>query len=582
MKDIGESAREWGVETGYHDVFGTWKTVSDTSLHKIVAALSNSATVSVQYDGIEQNGLRVYQGDGTRQWALAVQLYAVRSARNWGIGDFGDLAEIVRVAATAGAGAVGLNPLHALFTDRPGDCSPYAPNSRLFLNALYLDVEALDEFRDGDVATGAREALRDSKLVDYAGVAGLKLAALRKAYDRFRASGSTARRDDFERFRTEQGDTLTRFACFEVLRARHRPRPWTEWPAPWRNPDAAAVQAFRKDEDADCGFHEYLQWNADRQLARCRDLAAERGMAIGLYLDLAVGVHPDGADAWSDQSAVLQELSVGAPGDAFNPDGQNWGLAPFNPHALPKDDFAGFRRLMGAVMRHAGAVRLDHVLGLMRLFLIPRHGGDGTYVRYPFEALLRVIAEESNRHHCIFIGEDLGTVPEGFRETAARWGVWSYRVVIFERWDNGEFKQPQAYPVEALATFNTHDLPTFRGWMTSHDLDVKSRLGIDPGENHDSRGHSRHMLQGALAPFGERADDFATAAAFLAATPSRLVSASIEDLLDVADQVNIPGTVDEHPNWRQKLPVPVEVWRATPTFARVAETFARNGRGNPR
>ncbi len=539
-----------------------------------------SSPVPAHFSAVEQGGLRVYQGDGARTWALAVQLYSVRSARNWGIGDFGDLAEIVKTAAAAGAGAIGLNPLHALFLDRPQDCSPYAPNSRLFLNPLYIDVEAIEEFSAAAASRDALESLRASDMVNYAAVTLLKLAALRDAYERFRTSGSAVRLEDFARFRAEQGEVLMRFSCFEVLRARFAPRPWSDWPAPWRNPDSAAVQAFRAQEDLACGFHEYLQWNADRQLARCRDLAKEHGMAIGLYLDLAVGVHPDGADAWSDQAAVIRDLSVGAPPDAFNPDGQNWGLAPFNPHALPKDDFAVIRRLMTVAMRHAGAVRLDHVLGLMRLYLIPHGSREGSYVRYPFEPLLRVIAEESNRHQCIFIGEDLGTVPEGFRETAARWGVWSYRVMIFERWDNGEFKPPSAYPVESLATFNTHDLPTFRGWMSSHDLGVKGGLGIDAGETHESRGQSRDVLSGALTSHGNvhAPDGFAVVAAFLAVTPSRLVSAAIEDLLDVADQINIPGTVDEHPNWRRKLPVPLEAWGETPTFKRVAEAFAKGGR----
>ena len=582
MNDIDGSAREWGVETGYHDVFGTWKAVSAATISSIVAALSMSSSVPVHTDEVTQDTLRVYQGDGARTWALAVQLYSVRSARNWGIGDFGDLAEIVKTAAAAGAGAIGLNPLHALFLDRPQDCSPYAPNSRLFLHPLYIDVEAVDEFDPARMRSEALEAVRAADMVDYAAVTSLKLAALRAAYDRFRTSGSAARRDDFARFRAEQGETLTRFSCFETLRARYAPLPWSVWPAPWRNPDSATLSSFRAEEDVACGFHEYLQWNADRQLARCRDLAKQHGMAIGLYLDLAVGVHPDGADAWSDQAAVIRDLSIGAPPDAFNPDGQNWGLAPFNPHALPKDDFAVIRRLMTVAMRHAGAVRLDHVLGLMRLYLIPHGSREGSYVRFPFEALLRVIAEESNRHECIFIGEDLGTVPEGFRETAARWGVWSYRVMIFERWDNGEFKPASAYPVESLATFNTHDLPTFRGWMTSHDLGVKGSLRIDAGESLESRGQSRNVLAGALSSHGDvhAPHGFAVVAAFLAATPSRLVRAALEDLLDVSDQINIPGTVDEHPNWRRKLPVPLEQWSDAPTFKGVAEAFARGGRAS--
>lgn len=298
-------------------------------------------------------------------------------------------------------------------------------------------------------------------------------------------------------------------------------------------------------------------------------------MPIGLYLDLAVGVDPSGADAWSNQQAVMSALSIGAPPDELNRAGQNWGLVPFNPHALPDDDFAVFRQLLAAAMRHAGAVRLDHVLGLMRLYLIPRGSAEGAYVRYPFEQLLRVIAEESEKHRCIFIGEDLGTVPEGFRKTAARWGIWSYRVMMFERRNGGAFKAPEEYAADALATFGTHDLATFAGWMSGDDLRAKRAIGLVT-ESDEDRARERDALRGVLRSFG--GDDIASAARFLAATPSRLVAVSIEDLLGMADQVNIPGTVEQHPNWRRKLPVPLEEWESQSAFGQVAEAFRRAGR----
>jgi 4-alpha-glucanotransferase len=233
-------------------------------------------------------------------------------------------------------------------------------------------------------------------------------------------------------------------------------------------------------------------------------------------------------------------------------------------------------------MRHAGAVRLDHVLGLMRLFLIPdgADGEAGAYVRFPFEQLLRVVAEESNKHRCVFIGEDLGTVPDGFRETAARWGIWSYRVMMFERRDDGGFKPPPDYPAEALATFNTHDLPSFKGWLTGHDLATKRGIGLDPGETDEARSQSCGALRQALST--EKTADFAAVAGFLGATPSRLVMVGIEDLLGVVDQVNVPGTVDQHPNWRQKLPVALDKWRSQPVFRDVAGAFAQAGRGTLR
>jgi len=576
-----ELAQQWGVESGYHDVFGNWHKTHPDTLNQIVSRLSAGRAHPAHVPHPEH--WQAFQGDGARRWGIAVQLYAVRSARNWGIGDFSDLREVLEVAAQSGADAVGLNPLHSLFLDNPGNASPYAPTSRLFLNPLYIDVTALPEYRADDIPQLSQtvERLQAEDLVDYPGVAALKEAALRRSYERFVKEGAPERRAAFDSFRNEQGEKLTRFACFEVLRRRFPNTSWRQWPDPWRHPDASALARLRTEEDHACGFFEFLQWAADEQLGRCRQRAQELGMSIGLYLDLAVGGDPDGADTWSHQSAVLTDFSIGAPPDEFNPAGQDWGLAPFNPHALPDNDFAIFRALLAAAMRHAGAVRLDHVLGLMRLFLVP-HGAtaaEGAYVRFPFEALLRVIAEESHRHHCIFIGEDLGTVPEGFRETAERWGVWSYRVMVFERWGDGEFKPAHEYPAQALATFNTHDLPTFRGWITGHDLRVKRELGIDPGENEESRGHGRAALQRALSrATGAQDLSFAAAAAYLAETPSRLVMVAVDDLLDVADQTNIPGTIDQHPNWRRKLPVPVERWREVETWKAVTEAFARSGR----
>jgi 4-alpha-glucanotransferase len=305
-------------------------------------------------------------------------------------------------------------------------------------------------------------------------------------------------------------------------------------------------------------------------------------MAIGLYIDVAVGIDPHGADAWSQQDAVLAGISVGAPPDEFNPAGQDWGLAPINPSTIAQNDFAPMRLLMRAAMRHAGAIRLDHVLGLNRIFMIP-HGmsaAEGAYVRYPFEQVLAVIAEESNRARCVVIGEDLGTVPDGFRETLSHWGLWSYRVMMFERDHQGRFLPPESYPTQALATFNTHDLSTHRGWLTSHDLRVKRGIGLDPGENDESRAWAQQKLREALQ---ERAshygpEDFAAVAAYLAQTRSLLVCVGLDDILEVLDQINIPGTVEQHPNWRRKLPVALEDMDGNEGLRRVAEAFEQNGR----
>ncbi|MCK9916132.1 4-alpha-glucanotransferase [Microbacteriaceae bacterium K1510] len=528
--------------------------------------------------------MRCWQGDGRRLWALAVQLYALRSARNWGHGDFTDLAKLIEIAGVLGASAIGLNPLHALFPERPGAPSPYAPNSRLFLNPLYIDVEAVPEF-PGVVAAGLSDELprlRESHLIDYEGVARAKLHALQLAYEQFAKTAANARRSDFEAYRAEQGEALLRFACFEVLRQMRAPKPWREWPEPWRSPDRAALEAFRRQHLGACEFQEFMQWIADRQLAACVDAARKVGMPIGLYTDLAVGIDPAGADAWSRQDAVVTSVHVGAPPDEFNPAGQDWGLAPFNPMTLSQDDFAPLRQLMRAAMRHAGAIRLDHVMGLKRVFMIPQGLGasDGTYVRYPFEPLLRVIGEESCRFRCIVVGEDLGTVPEGFRDTTAKWGVWTYRVILFEREGDGRFRPPEHYPPDAVATFNTHDLPSLQGWLNGHDLKVKRGLGIDPGESEEARVHAQHMLRATL---GERApreinDDPAAIASFLGATPSKLAVIGLDDVLGEIEQVNVPGTTDEHPNWRRKLTVPLEQLPVHEGLQRVAGAFTQAGR----
>jgi 4-alpha-glucanotransferase len=501
-----------------------------------------------------------FAGDFDRGWLLAVQLYSVRSQRNWGIGDFTDLASLLELAAQLGADGVGLNPLHALFDDKPADCSPYSPNSRLFLNPLYIDVEQIPEFEAGREAHKAAARLREGHIVDYTGVAKLKWRALRAAFEKFKARPATGRREDFDAFRAERAPLLSRFACFEAL--RHRlDQPWWEWPAEWRAPDDAKCAELRRGRDAtEIEFVEFVQWTADRQLRACRDLARQLGLKVGLYLDVAVGVQSGGFDAWNEQTAISRHLSVGAPPDPLNLAGQNWGLAGFNAAGLELESFEPFREMLRASMRYAGAIRLDHVLGLKRLYLVP-HGfaaDNGAYVQMPFEALLAATAQESATNRCIVIGEDLGTVPEGFRDTMASWGIWSYLVMMFERDDRGAFRAPDYYLPNALVTFNTHDLSTYAGWRSFADLKLKRSLGIDPGESDEARWHALAMLDEVLRHHAIHDNNLYAIAAFLSKTRSRLLAISLEDLLGVTDQPNIPGTVNEHPNWRQRLPVAVD------------------------
>jgi len=505
---------------------------------------------------------RAFDGDFDRCWLLAVQLYGVRSARNWGIGDFTDLEGLLELAGHLGADGVGLNPLHALFDDRPADCSPYSPNSRLFLNPLYIDVEKLAEFPPRVLAESSNTIvrLRASDIVDYAAVAELKWRALRLAFKKFRADPKRARQRDFEKFRAERAPLLSRFACFEVLRHKFN-KPWWDWPKQWRQPDDVKLAKLRAGADAaEIEFAEFVQWTADRQLQSCRDLAARLGMKVGLFLDVAVGVQSDGFDAWNEQAAISRHLAVGAPPDPLNTAGQNWGLAGFNAAGLEIQSFEPYREMLRASMRHAGAIRLDHVLGLKRLYLVP-HGfaaNNGVYVQMPFEALLATTAQESVAHRCVVIGEDLGTVPEGFREQMADWGIWSYQVMMFERDDHGSFRGIDHYAPNALVTFNTHDLSTYAGWRSLSDLALKRSLGIDPGESDDARWRALTMLTDVLRHHAIDHHDLYAVAGFLARTKSRLLAISLEDLLGVIDQPNIPGTVNEHPNWRRRLPLAID------------------------
>lgn len=505
-----------------------------------------------------------FSGSFDRHWIVAVQLYGVRSARNWGIGDFTDLAALLTWAAHAGAAGIGLNPLHALFDDHPDDCSPYSPNSRLFLNSLYIDVARLPELPQDFAIRHAEliERLRGSELVDYANVAALKEQALRLAFENFRTRTTLRRRADFDAFRAAGGELLSRFACFEILRRRFS-GPWWEWPSPWRRPDSAALAALRRGKDArDIDYVEFVQWCAERQLAACADLAARLKLPIGLYLDVAVGVKAGGFDAWNEQVAISRSLSVGAPPDPLNNAGQDWGLAGYNAAGLEQRGFAPFRQMLRASMRHAGAIRLDHVLGLNRLYVVP-HGyppDRGVYIRMPFEAMLALVALESAAQRCIVIGEDLGTVPEGFRERLKDWAIWSYRVMMFERDESGAFHAADHYPEHALVTFNTHDLSTFAGWRRGHDIALKHAIGIDPGETDEARKAALAQLGEAVGTADGAYPEFFAVLNYLSRTRSRLLGVAIEDLLGVVDQANVPGTVAQHPNWRRRLPESIEAW----------------------
>ncbi len=574
--DIVARARDAGIHTEYYDANGNQRRAEDSVLRVVLAAVSQQIQLE-RHAPIAHEGKVAFQGDFNRAWLLTCQLYSLRSDRNWGIGDFSGLIDLILLSRTWGCAGVGLNPLHALFDDRPADCSPYAPNSRLFLNTLYIDWTNVPELPRGwiDARAGELARAQQSELVDYDTVALLKRAAAREAFQVFKEHAGADRRENFETFLRRRGHSLRYFACFEVMRKKLSSA-WWDWPEQWRRPSDSMIDALRSGEYADeMSFVEFTQWIADQQLAACAETAKRVGMKIGLYLDVAVGVQAGGFDAWYEQTAISRSLSVGAPPDALNTAGQDWGLSGFSGPGLRARSFEPLRDILESAMRYSGAIRLDHVMGLRRIFLIPQgvSARDGVYIDMPFDEMAGVIADESQRFGCIVIGEDLGTVPEGLRDQLKSRGILSYTVMMFER--NGEgFIDPAHFRSNSLVTFNTHDLATFKGWHTGWDIATKQKLGIDPGESVRDRRAAREALCRRLGRDGQTDVDFLSVVIELARSPSRLLAVGIEDLLGLEEQPNIPGTIDEHPNWRRKLPVGVESFADRIDIERLASAMA--------
>jgi 4-alpha-glucanotransferase len=542
---------------------------------------------------------------GARSWGLTAQLYGLRSARDWGIGDLSDLARLCREAGKLGAAVVGINPLHALFAAEPRHFSPYSPSSRVWLDYLYIDVTAVPGFAENAAVqnlapAAAVLAARGAPLVDYAAVAALKRPVLEALYRRFRAREQGSALDAaFHAFEREGGAALAAFAIFEALHEHFieagGPFSWHEWPAALRDPNSAAVAEFTRDHAERVGFFRFLQWQADHQLGAAAAAGRASGLGIGLYRDLAVGVTPNGAEAWTDQELVVPGAAIGAPPDVLNRVGQNWGLAPINPRALRRRSFAPVIAALRANMRHAGVLRIDHVMSLQRLYWIPSGlpATKGAYVNYPFSDLLRLVALESRRHGCAIVGEDLGTVPEGFRETMQRASVLSYRVFVFERRGDASFVPPGDYPPLAAASAATHDLATLKGFWLGHDIAWRRRLALYPDPSAEAneieeRRRDRRKLLEALAGEGllshQRFGAFLSQGgepaytlelgeailAYLARSRARLALVQIEDVAGEAEQANLPGTTEAHPNWRRRLPSPLVDLLAGPEMARIA------------
>ncbi len=534
---------------------------------------------------------------GRRAWGIAVQLYGVRSARNWGIGDFTDLATLVDVCAVAGADVLGVNPLHALRAHDPSHASPYSPSSRLFASPLYLDVEALAEFEHCAQARALVRSpafqdrlatLRAAPLVDYAGTAAAKVEVLRLLYAQARRDAATSHVEnwtEFEAFKRHGGTILQRHALFEAIQASLYERDAAVWGSPvWPEalqlPSASAVLELGEVLADEVDYHAWLQWQADQQRERVSDRAARAGLAVGLYADLAVSAERGGAESWTFRALYAGGASIGAPPDEFSPNGQDWGLPPPVPQRMRDSGYAAFIATLRANMRSAGALRIDHAMGLLRLYWVPSGASarDGAYVHYPIDDLVGLLALESHRHRCLIIGEDLGTVPDEIRRDFLRNDILSYRVLWFERDDRGAFVAPDRYPEAAIAVATTHDLPTVAAWWTGLDIALRAAHGllgpdVDVVALRQARVNERGQLLAALGRAGllppevsldpESSSELTPALAdavqaYVADSRSVLMVTQLEDVFGVREQVNLPGTTDQYANWQRKLPVALE------------------------
>ncbi len=544
-------------------------------------------------------------------WGLAVNLYALRSARNWGVGDFRDLREVCTSVAGLSGSFVGINPLHAIPNASPYGLSPYSPISRLFRNVIYLDVEAVADVVESAAARSAMQAelfkaalkeLRDAASVDYEKAAALKMEILRYAFDHFHETHyvqDTVRGRDFRTYLEGEGETLESFSLYLALREHFvRTRhvySWQEWPEAYRDLKREAVKLYRDNHEKEILFHCYIQWLIDGQLAEVQSLCRTSGMKVGLYHDLAIGAVGGGGDIWVYQD-VAGGADVGAPPDDFNPNGQNWGFPALIPEMLKETGYELFIQTLRKNMRHGGALRIDHALGLFRLFWIPSGMSpkQGGYVLQPSLDLLRIIALESRRNRTVVIAEDLGTIDEQFRNMLQRFRMLSYRLFYFERnYPDVSFKLPGQYVPTALCAVTTHDLPTLYGYWEGHDIDVKSRIGIYPDDlaqeqDRAARQRDRGLILDALKtenllPDGVPEDPAlvprmtprlcSAIYRYLAKTPCRMVLVSLDDVIGTMDQQNLPGTVDQHPNWIQKTPLTVEAIISDKRFRDLKEVF---------
>jgi len=594
---------------GKHRIDATWLQQYQVELPAIGSTGYHSLRITTA-DNIETHTTLIIAPDTCYQpaalkeqqklWGISLQLYALRSRRNWGIGDFTDLKSIIEILAPLGLDIIGLNPLHSLFLHQPDKASPYSPSSRNLLNPIYLDVEAIAEYKHDekyrrlvhDPEFQSRlQQLREQELINYNKVWAMKLQVLKNLYQDFRDSHlatNSERAIEFRRFETGGGEDLFKFGLFEALQNHfyaldNSCYSWQQWPQEYRDPESETCALWAQKNIAAIEFHLYLQWHCELQLSETQDCCRTHGMVVGLYRDLAVGESKTAAQCWADQRLYALDMNIGAPPDDFNLTGQNWALPPVKPGTLNERNYQPFVNTLRANMRHAGALRIDHIMGLMRLFWVPPDSSpvQGTYVSYPFEDLLGILALESQRNHCLIIGEDLGTVADEVRHRLEINKILSYRIFCFEKdWHHGNYRAPGEYPRNALCTAGSHDLPSLKSFWQGSDLDLREKLKLFPSDEikHQQWKNRRQDRQQILAALqqaelisaqdieaAELETGFSPALAlsiqrYLARSNAAVMMIQLEDLLLQDGQVNVPGTIDEYPNWRCKIAFDLEDW----------------------
>ncbi|WP_321338338.1 4-alpha-glucanotransferase [Breoghania sp.] len=532
-------------------------------------------------------------GGKSRIWGLNTGLYGLRSARNSGLGDYEDLARLSEFAQKLGGSFVGINPVHTLGFADPHAISPYSPSHRGFFNTQHIAVDRIPGLKNMPAASAILLAvetqwqeLRASEQVDYLPHRICHNAALRDFYTLFLQQAEPEARQQFADFRHERGDYLQRFALYEAL-AEQYGQDWHEWPMAFQRREPNAIADATERFGARIDFYAWLQWVAGVQLADAQKRASGQGAGMGLYLDLAVGARHGGAESWCEAESVAHGVSLGAPPDQLGPDGQNWGLMTYAPRKLAANKYRSIRHIFRSAMRYAGILRIDHVLGLNRCFWIPEDGSPGAYVTQPLDTLLAILSIEANATQTAVIGEDLGLVPDGFREKVQSRGIYGYSVLQYEKWPDGTFKNPSDLRQYSLACFSTHDTPTLKGFMACTDINWREKLSNGKMQNAEEQRERRHADVAALAALN-RAEGSDPDANFdtlfdevhsaLAQSQVAMIAVQMDDVLGQSEAQNLPGTIDEHPNWRRKCPLTLEGLAQEPAFARISKIMQDNDR----